>query len=70
MPATALAPGDLVIHPANARALATVVQVVGDSVAVADDLGTVATDAGASFWPSAALVALTANPRVRVGVAF
>jgi hypothetical protein len=36
-------------------------------MAIKDDLGTVVTDAGASFWSSRGLLALTA---IRVGFAF
>lgn len=68
--AVILVPGDLVIHPYDAHGVATVIQVVGDVVAIKDDLGTVVTDVGASFWSSRGLLALTANRRVRVGFAF
>ena len=68
--ATTLVPGDLVIHPHDIHALATVIQVVGALVAIKDDFGVVVTDAGESCWSSRRLLALTTNRRVRVGVAF
>ena len=68
--ATTLVPGDLVIHPHDTHALATVIQVMGDFVAIKDDFGVVVTDAGESLWSSRRLLALTTNRRVRVGVAF
>ena len=68
--ATTLVPGDLVIHPHDTHALATVIQVMGDFVATKDEFGVVVTDAGESFRSSRRLLALTTNRRVRVGVAF
>ena len=68
--ATTLVPGDLVIHPHDTHALATVIQVRGALVAIKDDVGVVVTDAGESLWSSRRLLALTTNRRVRVGIAF
>ena len=67
---TTLVPGDLVIHPHDTHALATVIQVRGDFMAIKDDVGVVVTEAGESLWSSRGLLALTTNRRVRVGVAF